>query len=42
MKIHIKRELQNIAYDNSGDIDFKDFLSIYKNCTKEPNSFFDY
>ena len=39
MKIHIKRELQNIAYDNSGDIDFKDFLSIYKNCTKEPNSF---
>ena len=25
MKIHSKKELQNIAYDNSGDIDFKDF-----------------
>ena len=36
MKIHSKKELQKIAYDNSGDIDFKDFLKIWKNCTKEP------
>ena len=39
MRIHSKRELQNIAYDNSGDIDFKDFLKIYRNCTSEPYSF---
>ena len=39
MKIHSKKELQNIAYDNSRDIDFKDFLKIYKNCIKEPYSF---
>ena len=38
MKIQSKRELQNIAQDNSGDIDFKDFLKIYKDCTKEPYS----
>ena len=39
MKIQSKKELQNIAQDNSGDVDFKDFLKIYKNCTKEPYSF---
>ena len=42
MKIHRKKELQNIAYDNSGYIDFKDFLKIYGNYSKEPYSFFDY
>ena len=41
MKIQSRRELQNIAHDNSGDIDFKDFLKIYKDCTKEPY-FYDY
>ena len=40
MKIHSKKELQNIAYDNSGDIDFKEFLKIYKNCTNETYFFF--
>ena len=40
MKIHNKRELQNIAFDYSADIDYKDFLKIYRNCTKEPYSFF--
>ena len=30
MKIKSKKELQNIAQDNSGDIYFKDFLKIYK------------
>ena len=39
MKIQSKRELQNIAQDNSGGIDFKGFLKIYKDCTKEPYSF---
>ena len=39
MKIQSKRDLQNIARDNSGDIDFKDFLKIYKNYTSEPYSF---
>ena len=36
IKIHNKRELQNIASDNSADIDYKDFLKIYRNCTNEP------
>ena len=33
MKIHNKRELQNIAINHSADIDYKDFLKIYRNCT---------
>ena len=32
MKIHNKRELQNIATNHSGDIDFKHFMKIYKKC----------
>ena len=40
MKIHNIRELQNIAFNHSADIDYKDFLKIYRNCTKEPYSFF--
>ena len=40
MKIHNRRELQQIAIDHSADIDYKDFLKIYRNCTKEPYSFF--
>ena len=39
MKIHSKRELQNIATNHSADIDYKDFLKIYRNCTKKPYSF---
>ena len=34
-----KRELQQIALNHSSDIDFKDFMKIYKECTKEPYSF---
>ena len=30
MKIHNKRELQNIATNHSVDIDYKDFLKIYR------------
>ena len=39
MKILNKRELQQIALNHSADIDFKDFMKIYKECTKEPYSF---
>ena len=35
MKIHNKRELQNIAINHTADIDYKDILKIYKNCTNE-------
>ena len=38
MKINNKRELQNIAINHSADIDYKDFVKIYRECTKEPHS----
>ena len=39
MKIPNKRELQQIALNDSSDIDFKDFMKIYKKYTKESYSF---
>ena len=39
MKINNKRELQNIATNHSADIDYKDFIKTYRECTKEPYSF---
>ena len=39
MKIPNKRELQQIVLNHSSDIEFKDFMNIYKKCTKEPYSF---
>ena len=39
MKIPNKRELQQIALNHSSDIDFKDFMKVYKKCTVEPYSF---
>ena len=36
MKINNKRELQNIAVNHSADIDYQDFIKIYRECTKEP------
>ena len=39
MKIHNKRELQNIAPNHSADIGYKDFMNIYRKCTSEPYSF---
>ena len=36
MKINSKREMQNIANNHSADIDYKDFIKIYRKCTKEP------
>ena len=41
MKIENKRELQNTAINHSADIDYKDFVKIYWECTKKPY-FFDY
>ena len=40
MKIHNRKELQQIAIDHSADINYMDFLKIYRNCTKELYSFF--
>ena len=34
-----KRELQQIAVSHLSDIDFKDFIKIYKKCTNIPFSF---
>ena len=39
MKIPNKRELQQIVLNHSSDIDFKDFIKIYKKCNAEPYSF---
>ena len=39
MKIHHKRELQYIAINHPADIDYKDFMKIYRKCTSEPYSF---
>ena len=39
MKISNKNELQNTAINHSADIDYKDFMKIYRECTKEPYSF---
>ena len=39
MKIPNKRELQQITFNYSSDIDFKDFMNLYKKCTVKPYSF---
>ena len=39
MKIPNKRELQQIAINHSSDIDFKEFINIYKKYTDYPYSF---
>ena len=39
LKINNKRELQNIAMTHSADIDYKGFMKIYRECTKEAYSF---
>ena len=38
MKISNKRELENIARSHSADIDYKDFVKIYRECRKDPYS----
>ena len=41
MKIPNKRELKQIASQNSLNIDFQDFMNLYKKCTAKPY-FFSY
>ena len=40
MKISNKRELQQIAFTHSSDIDFQDLVNLYKKCTEKPHSSF--
>ena len=35
----MKIKLQNIATNHSADIDYQDFIKIYRECTKEPYNF---
>ena len=42
VKIPNKGELQQIAINHSPDIDFQDFMNLYKKCTSKPYSFFGY
>ena len=39
MKISNKRELQQIAFNHSSDIDFKDFMNLYIKRTAKQYSF---
>ena len=39
MKINNQTELQNIAINPSADIDYNDFMKIYRECTRESYSF---
>ena len=39
MKIPNKREFQQTLLNNLSDIDFKNFIKIYRRCTAEPYSF---
>ena len=39
MNISNRKELQNIAINHSADIDYKDFMKIYRKCTKKPYNF---
>ena len=39
MKILNKQDLLQIAFNYSSDIDFKDFMNLYKKCTTKPYSF---
>ena len=39
MKIHNLRKLQQIAINHSADIDYKDFMKVYRKCTSKPYSF---
>ena len=38
MKTPSKREIQQIAFNHSSDIEFQDFMNLYKKCTAK--SFF--
>ena len=39
MKIPNKRELQQIVFNHSSDIDLQDFINLYKKWARKPYSF---
>ena len=39
MKIPNKRDLQQMVFNHSSDIGFKDFINLYKKCTAKSCSF---
>ena len=39
MKINNRKELQNIVINHSADIDYNNFVRIYRVCTRNPYSF---
>ena len=39
MKILNKQEIRQIAFNQSSDIDFQDFMNLYKKCTVKKSSF---
>ena len=39
MKINNRKELKSIAINHSADIDYRDFIKMYRKCTKEPFNF---
>ena len=39
MKIPNKREIEQIAYNHSSDIDYNDFMNLYKKCNAKPYSY---
>ena len=39
MKLNNTKKLQNIAINHSADIDYKDFVKIYRECTRRLYSF---
>ena len=39
MKINNQKELQTISITSSANIDYKDFMKIYRECTKETYCF---
>ena len=41
MKTNNRKKLQNIPINHSADTDYKDFMKIYRECTKKNVFFFD-
>ena len=39
MKINNRKELQNVASNHYADIEYKYFMKIYRECTREPFNF---
>ena len=39
MKLNNTKKLQNIAINHSADIDYRDFVKIYRECTRRLYSF---